>query len=191
MKTFRKNVNGIVLCLFELMIGVILLIKPVGFTSGIIMTAGVWLMLLGLIESVKYFSTNAFEASLGQSLVKGLVALTAGAFCTFQTDWFIATFPVLSAIYGLVILVAGIGKIQITVDMLRLKKQKWYLGALSAAISILSAVIILNNPFDSSEMLWIFIGISLLVEGVCDIITLIESNKNNVEVVNKNEIIVK
>ena len=33
-----------------------------------------------------------------------------GAFCAFNSRWFIATFPVITLIYGVIILVAGIRK---------------------------------------------------------------------------------
>lgn len=178
MKAKTQSVNGILLCLFEILVGILLLINPVGFTSGIIITAGVFLLIVGLGSIIKYFRTDAKEAALSQNLVKGLVALLAGAFCAFNSDWFVVTFPVLTMIYGIVILVTGLGKVQITVDMIRQKNKKWFLAAISAAISIACAVVILNSPFTSTAVLWMFTGITLIVESVFDIITLIVRGKN-------------
>ena len=36
MKSLKENANGIVLCLFELIVGILLLINPVSFTAWII-----------------------------------------------------------------------------------------------------------------------------------------------------------
>lgn len=105
--------------------------------------------------------------------MKGLILLGAGIFCAFRSYWFIVTFPVLSVIYGVMILTAGFGKIQWTADLLRMKKKKWFLAAISAAISVACAITILNNPFTSSAILWMFTGISLIVEAAVDLITLI------------------
>lgn len=171
MKTVREKANGIALCLFELIAGVLLLIDPVGFTSGIIMAAGIVLMILGLIETVKYFRTSAEEAFLGQTLVRGLVFLLSGAFCVFKTEWFIITFPVLTILYGVMTLLAGLGKIQLTVDMLRGKNGNWVWAAVNAGVSIVCAIVILNNPFTSTAVLWVFTGSSLIAEGVFDMIT--------------------
>ncbi|MDO5345063.1 MAG: DUF308 domain-containing protein [Lachnospiraceae bacterium] len=171
MKTVKEKANGIVLCLFELIVGVLLLINPVGFTAGIIKVTGIVLMILGLIEIVKYFKMSAEEASLGQSLVKGLVSVLAGGFCTFRTGWFLITFPVLTILYGVIILLAGLGKVQLTVDLLRRKNKNWVWAAINAAISIVCASVILNNPFTSATVLWVFTGASLIVEGVFDMIT--------------------
>ena len=55
MEALKGSLNGIVLCLFELIVGILLLINPVGFTAWIIMSAGIVLMLLGLVEVAKYW----------------------------------------------------------------------------------------------------------------------------------------
>lgn len=170
MKGLKEKVIGFIPCLFELIVGVLLLVNPVEFTSGIIMAAGIVLMIFGIIEAVKYFRTSAEEAFLRQTLVKGLALLLVGAFCTFKTEWFIVTFPVLTIIYGVIILLTGIGKVQLTVDMVRRKNKKWFWAAVNAVVSIICAIVILNSPFTSTAILWIFTGASLIVEGVFDLI---------------------
>lgn len=177
MKLIKEYLNGIVFCVFELIVGILLLIRPVGFTSGIIMIAGVGLVLMGIKEVIKYFRMDVQEASQRQNLMKGIFAILSGGFCVFKKEWFLATFPVLTIIYGVFILLTGIGKIQLTVDMLRRKNQKWFWAAINAAISVVCALIILKSPFTSTAVLWMFTGISLIVEGIFDVITLIMSEK--------------
>ena len=167
----KEKVGGAALCLFEFIVGVLLLIDPVGFTAGILKAAGGVLMIFGLVEIVKYFRMSVEEAVLGQTLVKGLVCVLAGAFCTFKTGWFILTFPVLTMLYGVMILLAGLGKVQLTVDMLRRKHKGWVWAAASAAVSIVCAAVILSSPFASTTVLWMFTGAALIAEGVFDIIT--------------------
>jgi len=181
MKKLKEKGNGIILCLFELVVGVLLLIDPVGFTSGIIMVAGAVLMVLGLARVIQYFRESSSEAAVGQTLVKGLIALLAGAFCAFKTEWFLVTFPVLTIIYGVVILVTGIGKVQLAVDMLRQKNKKWFWAAINAMIAIVCAVVILRSPFASTAVLWVFTGISLVVEVVFDVITMVVSRRTSEE----------
>ena len=184
MKIMKEHPKGVVLCLFELIVGILLLIDPVAFTSGIITIAGIVLMIMGVVSVTKYFRADVAEAALGQELVKGILFLLGGAFCAFRTDWFLVTFPLLTILYGVEILLNGVSKIQLTVDMLRLKSSKWFLAAISAVISIVCAVVILNNPFASTTALWVFTGISLLVEGVFDIVAMIldkRNKKDNVE----------
>lgn len=172
MKAIKENMNGILVCIFELVVGILLLISPVSFTSGIITAFGVVLLIMGLISIIKYFRTDPVEAAHGQILVKGLVALLVGGFCALKSEWFVATFPILTLIYGVAILVSGLGKIQWTVDMLRLKKKNWYLAAISAVVSIACSLVIIANPFSSTAILWMFTGISLIVEAVFDVVAL-------------------
>lgn len=172
MKTIKENMNGILVCLFELVAGILLLISPVTFTSGIIMAFGVVMLVAGLGCVIKYFRTDPVEAAQGQILVRGLVVLLVGGFCAFKSDWFVATFPILTLLYGVAILLSGLAKIQWTVDMLRLKKKNWNLAAISAAISIVFSLVIIGNPFSSTTILWMFTGISLIVEAVFDVVAL-------------------
>lgn len=122
MKFLKNNIGSIVSCLMEILVGILLLINPVGFTSGIIIGAGFVLLVTGLISVIKYFRTEPEAAAKNQMLVKGLVALLAGAFCAFKSGWFVVTFPVITLIYGIIILLTGLAKIQRMVDALRMKK---------------------------------------------------------------------
>jgi len=177
MKNFKIHFSGVVLCLFEIVVGILLLINPEGFTSGIIIGAGAVMMIIGLASIIKYFVKNVDAASNGQFLMKGIIALLVGLFCAFKTSWFVETFPAMTIIYGVAVLVTGISKIQLTFDMLRRKSVKWYLALISAVIAIACAVIILRSPFESTAVLWMFTGITLIAESVLDIVTLILSGK--------------
>ena len=161
----------------EVIIGILLLVNPIGFTSGIIIAFGVVLMIMGIHKTVKYFRTEPEEAAVSQILVKGLLMLLAGAFCAFNSHWFIATFPVLTLVYGVVVLITGITKVQWTIDIIRMKRSKWFWAAISAAISIVCGVVIITSPFSTTAVLWMFIGISLIVEAVFDMIGSIFGNR--------------
>ena len=177
MKKLSEHMSPITFALFELIVGVLLLINPVGFTVGIITAGGVAMIVYGIVSIVKYFRTDVKSASAGQTLAQGLGLMLVGAFLALKSDWFIATFPMLTIVYGVATLFAGLSKIQITVDMLRQKKKKWFWAAISAVISILCAVVILRSPFTSTAILWMFTGISLIVEAVFDVVTVIMDSR--------------
>ncbi len=179
MKFIKTNMIGILICLFEIAVGVLLMVNPVGFTSGIIVIAGIVLIVAGVISIIKYFRSDAVKAAVGQMLGKGLATLLFGAFCTAASEWFIATFPMLTLLYGIVILIVGLYKVQWAVDSLRLKKGKWYLQAISALLSIAFGCVIIENPFTSTVVLWNFTGITLIIESVFDLIALFLSNMNH------------
>lgn len=172
MKFMKQHANSIILCLFEILVGILLLINPEKFTTAIVSVFGIVLIAVGLICVIGYFRMDAVRAAASQSLLKGLSALIAGIFCVTRSDWFIAAFPVLAILYGVAVLISGLVKIQWAVNIIRLKLGKWGLPALSAVISLICSIVILKNPFGAAYILWIFTGISLIVEAVLDIAAL-------------------
>ena len=176
MKFLKNHFADIGMFLLEILVGVLLLINPVGFTSGIIMGAGLVLLLVGIVCIIKYFRAEPQEAAKSQNLMKGLIALLAGSFCALRSEWFVVTFPVITLIYGVVILITGLGKIQWTVDILRQKKPRWFLCALSALVSTACGLVI-AAPFTTPAVLWMFTGIVLIVDACFDIVALIFTNR--------------
>ena len=172
MSIVKLNVKEIIFCIAELIIGILLLINPVSFTSGIIVLVGVFMLATGILFGYKYFRMDAEEAKKGNMLTFAILLVMTGAFCILRSDWFIATFPILTVMYGIMMLVAGVSKIQTMVDMLRLHNNKWFWAGINAAVSIVCAVVILLSPFTSTAVLWIFAGVSLIVEAVLDVVTL-------------------
>ena len=116
-----------------------LLINPIGFTSGIMIMLGIMLLVSGIISVIGYFRTDAAIAVHEQGLSKGLISSALGLLCILQSQWFIVAFPILTFLYGAAILALGLFKIQFTSDMIRVKRKKWGLAALSAALNILLA----------------------------------------------------
>ena len=173
MKKNDKKLNAILLCIAELVIGVLLLIKPVGFTRGIIIALGIPLMLKGIGYVISYIRQKPQEASEGNLLAKGLLMTCGGLFCMFRSGWFITVFPALTILYGLMTLVTAFGKIQWTADLFRTKHKYWFLALISAVLSIALAVMIMTNPFATTAAMWIFIGVSMIVEAVMDVVTII------------------
>ncbi len=179
----KRSFGSVAMSLAKIVIGILLLVNPVVFTSGIIIAFGIVLMITGIGTIIKYFRTEPEEAAVSQILAKGLLELLGGTFCAFNSHWFIATFPVLTLVYGFVILVAGITKLQWTIDIIRMKRSKWFWMAISAAISILCGIMVIISPFSTTAVLWMFIGITLIVDAVFDMIGSIFGNREKRETV--------
>lgn len=177
MSQFKRSTSNLLMCIAELLVGILLLINPIGFTSGIIITLGIILALNGLHCCIRYFREDPEEAAEQGSLVKGLIFLITGLFCAFKSEWFFATFPVLTVIYGVVTLMTGIRKIQWAFDMLRQKQKYWFVALIGAVLTLTFAILILCNPFSTTAILWTFIAVSLIVEAVVDILTYIFGKK--------------
>ena len=174
MRAIQKNGGSILMCILEILLGVLLLIDPLGFTSAIIIALGAALIVAGMVFAVRYFRAGAAEGALTHGLSKGLLLLLAGLFCVLRSKWFVATFPLLTILYGIGLLISGVGKIQWMADMIRFGRKRWYLPAISAVLSLIFAAIILCSP----TALWSFLGIVLIVEAVFDIVAIALGGKH-------------
>jgi len=161
----------------ELVIGILLLIDPAGFTKGILIAGGILLLMYGIAALYRYFRLEPEETVQQYLLCKGLLAVLGGVFCVLNPQWFLAAFPVLTFFYGILILLSGIVKLQWTVDLIRLKGKRWGWVLAGAVISLLGGLVILANPFRSAAVLWLFIGVSLIVSAVCDLLTALLGKK--------------
>ena len=166
----KRNLGSMAMGLAEAVIGIMLLADPTGSASGAITTLGIALMIVGIGKTVRYFRTEPEEAAFSQLLVKGLCMLLAGAVCVFDIV------PV-TQMYGLVILVTGITKLQWTTDIIRMKRSKWVWTGIGAAIAILCGITVILSPFGTPSALWWFLGISLIAEAVFDMLGGIFGNR--------------
>lgn len=173
MKRYNTVLGKVTICVCEIIVGVLLMVNPVVFTAGIITSAGILLLLTGAFTMLKYFRTDPFEAMLEQGLVKGICAILGGILCVFKKELIITTFPLLTVLYGVVILFTGIMRVQWAVDMMRIKKEQWQMAGIGAAVSIILSAIILLNPFKSTVALWRFVAISMIIGAVIDLVILV------------------
>lgn len=166
----KGRTGGLLLCVLEIVVGVLLLINPVGFTSGIIIGAG-WLMAaIGVVNVVRYFVIKPEDGAKSRLLFHGLTLAMAGAVCITKYAWFLTAFPLLTVLYAGWMLVLAAMKLQQMADMLRLKQGRWYMPAIAAGLAVVLAVVILWNPFGAVNAVWTFAGISLIAEAVVELV---------------------
>lgn len=168
-----RNLMNLIICIGEVIIGALLLIDPIGFTSAIFIALGALLAILGITRILAYFRADPELAAQGGGLVSGLVFVLVGIFCIFWRDQFILTFPVLTVVYGVLTLVNGINKLQWAVDGLRLHRKYWYISMICTVLTLVFGALILLNPFTATTALWTFIALSLIAEAVLDILSLV------------------
>ena len=173
MKFLKKNSVNLLISICELVLGILLLINPTGFTTGIIIAFGAACLIFGIIQIVFYWRKPFADAMSHLYLMKGLISSSLGLFCICFSHWFLDTFVLLSFLYGILLLISGFYKVQWSIDLLRQKEKRWWMGAISAVLTIIFSLLIIGNPFSSVNAIWIFSGIALIIESVLDLITLL------------------
>lgn len=173
MKGLLKHFGGILISIIEIIAGVLLLLNPTTFISYIFLIAGAFLVLSGLVSGIKYFITPIDKAESGQDLFKALVSLSIGGFLMANNKLFVSAEAekIISFVFGAAILLVGFTKIQSTFDKIR-RRQFFIVSLISAAITVACAVVILIGAL-ALKILWIFAGITLIVEALVDIADMI------------------
>ncbi len=177
MKFVKASLSSLASSIVEMIVGVLLLINPVGFTSLILGSFGLVLLLVGVGRIFAYFRTDPEEAAQEGNLAIGLICSLLGFVGVFKTEWIIATFPMITLVYGVISLASGISKLQISMDLVRNKRKYWYVALISAVLTLICALFIICNPFSSTALLWNFTGAALIVEAMADLVTFIFAKK--------------
>lgn len=175
MKKFANYLVKTVAYIAEILLGVVLLINPEGFTSWIIIAAGIAMVVTGLWHVLRYFNLEPELAMREHDLSTGLFLAAAGAICIFKTAWVLGLFSHLTMLYAIALLILGFIKLQSTVDLLRLKRRGWALSLVNAALTVVLSVIILIDPFGAMAALWQLTGVSIIVIALLDIAVMIFS----------------
>lgn len=174
MKKLTSKVMELTFAGCEIVLGILLLINPVAFTSAIITVIGLLLAVLGILAIVRHLRKSPAEAARGQDMMQGLIMVAGGIFCMMKNALLTtAALPLLMLVYGALVLVSGLAKVQWAVDKYRLHADKWFWEAISAAVTVICAALIIAHPLSSATAMWIFIGVTLLVEAVLDVLAAI------------------
>ena len=164
----KQHGAALMMILCEAAAGVLLLAKPMGFTQGLVIALGVLLALAGVRQTVGYCMTKAEQAAKSSGLFRGLTALTMGLCAALNSEAILAAFPVVTTLYGGVVFLSGLYKVQLAVDAARMKQGKLYPQVISALFTLAFAVLTMMHPFASVAAMWTFIGAMLLANAVVD-----------------------
>ncbi len=174
----KQKLSGIGLAVVEIVVGLFLLISPDTLTKAVVIIAGIVLIAMGAVSLIGYFRSDPVGSVLGQGMTKGLIEVAIGIFILVKTGWVVGVFD---TVIALAILLLGVSKLGMSVDLMRLKDNGWKPALLDAVVTLVCAIIIVS--ISASDAIWMVIGISLIVQAVLDIVTAFFSGKNNGDVV--------
>ena len=163
----KKTSISLMLAVGEMLLGILLLINPVGLTSFVIIALGVLLLLLSALLLFRYIRLPKEEAAQTWKLATGAGLLAVGIAIVANQPWMVEMLGTLTTLYGIIMLSATFMKLQISVDALRGKRRFWYLMAISfVATAVLSTLLFIGSLAESA--VWVVTGIALIVLAVLD-----------------------
>lgn len=170
MEKLKNHLPMIIIIALELAVGILLFISPEFFTKALSVIIGISLIGLGIFFLVRIFTGRETGPMSWLAIVISVVAMTVGVFCTFFFDSVVA---IVGVFYGIMLIIAAIVKVKVYFDLNRSGIYASPLRLVGAFISLVLGVIILINPFKAVETYWIFTGVSLIVQAIVDVVTLV------------------
>lgn len=163
-KKIKIVVSDLLLSVASIVLGAILLIFP-GATVAVVMNGiGIAAIIIGIINIVRYFMTDASAAMQSNNLASGLIFVLAGLVVILFHESLIALLPLC---IGLAIMIGGFFKLQGSIAALRMGA-KWNITMVAAVISLIFGALIVFNPFSTAMTLMRVLGAGLIYEGVVD-----------------------
>jgi len=144
-------------------LGAVFLLRPELSLNVVCYALGILIIVYGIVHLITYFVKDRLESAFRYDMVIGIIAVALGIFILICPQLVAGILPFL---IGLFILLSSIMKVQNAVDMKRTEHPRWWLFLLFALISAALGVTLILNPFGSVKLLMMFIGASLLADGV-------------------------
>jgi len=174
-KKINNLLNELLRPIFYLIVGVICIIFDRQFLdiSGYVL--GISLIIAGIIFVIIYLTREAIDNINRNEMLLGMGAIALGIILLIRVDLFTyELFPVILA--GLVIL-SGAAKLQLMVNMIKLKLVGWLPTLFVALLNIGLGIVLVIAPEFMSEVLIIVIGGGLVFSALSDIVFIVYYDK--------------
>ena len=174
MKTFKRLLPMIIILLFEIAVGIMMLINGALLFHIIFWVFGILLLIGGIITLIRAIVVGRKEetAAVGTwALISAIIMIGIGGFFIAigaNPDPFLAFIAV---IFGIIMAINGMFKVA---EYASIRKSGTVNGfvIVGAIITIILGIIIAFNPF-GPELMYLIFGIMILVSAVLDVISLI------------------
>lgn len=158
------------LCLF----GALLIIKPDLSLTVFSVLVGAAMIAFGVIRIIGYLSRDLYRLAFQYDLAFGLLLVVLGVLVLLQPEMITRT---LFIAIGISFLTDGLLKIQISLDARSFGIRQWWLILVIAVLSAAAGLIMIFRPTDSARFLTMFFGVSLILDGILNLATVLSTVK--------------
>ena len=155
-------------------LGIILLAVPDFSAVLLCRIGGVIMILFGVVKIVGYCSKDLYRLAFQFDLASGILLIALGIILIIRTD---SMMVIMCAIMGVYVLADALLKIQIAMDSRAFGLQKWWLILSAAILTGIVGFLLIFRPTESTQVIMILLGLTLLTEGVLNLITILTAVK--------------
>ena len=168
MKTAKTGY--IIISILMCILGITLIIFP-QFSASVLGTlCGIMFLAFGIVKLVGYFSKDLFRLAFQFDFEFGILLMVLGIILLVHPGGLV---NFICIAFGIAVLGDGLFKIRIASDAKKFGIEKWWISFTAAIISSILGLILIFRPGEGSTFLMIFLGITLLAEGILSLSTVI------------------
>lgn len=164
----------IILSVFFCITGGLMIAMPDLIAPVIGRILGISLILFGAVKLVGYYSKDLFRLTFQFDLSLGILVIILGLIMLIRADRLMAF---LSVIYGVYVMADGMMKIQIALDSRKFGIRMWWLIFAAAGITAGIGFLMVLRPFAGAQFLITVLGMSMLAEGILNLVTVVGTVK--------------
>ena len=165
---FRFSMFGAALLCVAL--GIVLLLWPDVSQSVFCYAFGGLLMLSGLFQVASYLVGKQKGLMAKLMFVGGLIAMVAGVWVLLSPD---KVLQLTVVVVGVVLIYHGVMDVKYSTDLKRCESRFWPAAFICGLITCAIGVLLLVNPFESMDTLFIVVAIGFLFDGASDLFTVV------------------
>ena len=164
----------IIMSALMIALGAVLIAAPDTLASAMCSVIGVAAAVFGAVKLVSYFSKDLFRLAFQHDLAEGILLVILGVTGAVKPELFLGFIGV---VFGLCVLADGLLKIQTAIDAKFFGVSKWWLILAASVIACTAGFFLMINPVDSASVIAVILGLSLIAEGVLNLITVLVAVK--------------
>ena len=153
---WEKLVTAIV----AIVLGIVFVADPNGSGDAVCKVAGVAMIVLAAAMLIRYFTSAQL---FPENLIFSAVLLLLGIFFIAKSG---VVMTVLGLFFGIFLVIDGASKIRDGIDAAKAKIQGWWIWFILALLTIVLGVLVMFG-----ESVMTLLGVSMIVDGVSDIVT--------------------
>lgn len=173
-KFFWSRSASVCTALAHVALGLILLLFP-----GMSGTVFCWVLAGGALAYAInrfwcFYQARKAGFTAAGTLTLGLLFTGFSIFCFARPNVILSFLP---AVLGVILLADGIGKLPLAIEAFTVHSAARFPLIISSLVPLALGVLIIANPFGAAKAVIMFFGVSLLLDGILDLISAIQTRR--------------
>ena len=161
------KIGYIILSVLYCVLGILLITMPELSITALGILLGIGMIVFGIVKIVGYFSKDLFRLAFQYDLAFGGLLIALGIIVLVNPEHLLSFFCI---VMGIAVLCDGLFKIQIAIDSKPFGIRTWWVILAFAIITVAAGILLIIRPAEAAHVLTIFLGISMLADGILNLI---------------------